>query len=128
VRRRRDFKGALRLITLAQFDTQIYLPPIRQSISNTILQIYKKNTAEFLAEQFVDANETIFEPLAANLEELSDKVQASLYYLLGSLVHEIENNFSTCNLCLNSIITTPDSREIQNLSFFVHPKEYKKIC
>jgi hypothetical protein len=70
---------------------------IRQSISNTILQIYKKNTAEFFAEQFVDANETIFEPLAANLEELSDKVQASLYYLLGSLVHEIENNFSTCN-------------------------------
>jgi hypothetical protein len=124
----RDFKGALRLITLAQFDTQIRHRSYPQSDSEYLIRYCKsiKNTAENLAEQFVDANETIFEPLAANLEELSEKVQASLYYLLGSLVHKIENNFSTCNLCLNSIVTTPDSREIQNLSFFVHLREYKK--
>jgi hypothetical protein len=73
-----------------------------------------KNTSENLAEQFVDANESIFKLLAADLEQLSDKVQASIYYLLGSLVHEIENNFTHCNLCLNSINTNPASREILN--------------
>lgn len=111
----REFKQALRLVCLSQFQCNIdrgnysvndsehlvqYCKEMKQHTSKTMsrqVQGLESSSEEYLL------NAEIYELL--NEPDLSNDTQAALYHLLGALLHTIKSNHKHCDNCFNILIS-----------------------
>jgi hypothetical protein len=126
----KEFKIALRLMSLSQF----FSPPKHGSygVSEQLLEFFKsnENTTEKIDDE-IGCEESELELIDFNANDdtlISQSEIQSLYYLLGSILLKIKNNFKSCNDCLSSVITNnvDDDDSIKDLKKLVDLKCYKK--
>lgn len=124
----REFKHALRLICLSQFQANInrnysiidsdhviqYCKEIKQlELRNTSVEITCLESMENLW------NEGLYKPLLVNEADLNDITQSALYHLLGALLFKIKENVKHCDHCFNTLVTNASDLN-NNLSFILH--------
>jgi hypothetical protein len=118
----KEFKTASRLISLSQF----FSPPKHGSYgvsdSEQLHKFFKsnENPTEKIDDDEIGCEESELALIDFNDNDdtlISQSEIPSLYYLLGSILLKIKNNFKSCNDCLSSIITNnvDDDDSIKNL-------------
>jgi hypothetical protein len=123
----RDFKCALRMVCLSQFEGKINNSSYAHADTDHLVKYCDSlNSSVSNEEQEDQTDDNHLEILGFSYDEslISDHVKEALYNFLGSSLHKIKKNKKTCDECYNTLIIK-DHEEYLGVGTFTRLREYK---
>jgi hypothetical protein len=123
----RDFKCALRMVCLSQFEGKINNSSYAHADTDHLVKYCDSlNSSVSNEDQEDQTDDNHLEISGSSYDEslISDHVKEALYNFLGSLLHKIKKNKKTCDECYNTLIIK-DHEEYLGVGSFTRLREYK---
>jgi hypothetical protein len=103
----RDFKCALRMVCLSQFEGKINNSSYAHADTDHLVKYcdsLNSSVSNEDQEDQTDDNHLEISGFSYDESLISDHVKEALYNFLGSLLHKIKKNKKTCDECYNTLI------------------------
>jgi hypothetical protein len=124
----RDFKFALRMVYLSQFEAKINNSNYAHSDTDHLVKYCDSINSSVLnedQEDQTDNNHLEIFGFCCDETLISDHVKEEAFYnFLGSLIYKVKKNKKTCDECYNSLIIK-DNLEYLGVGSFTILREYK---
>ncbi|KAH0814975.1 hypothetical protein GEV33_007817 [Tenebrio molitor] len=123
----RDFKCALRMVCLSQFEGKINNSSYAHADTDHLVKYcdsLNSSVSNEDQEDQTDDNHLEISGFSYDESLISDHVKEALYNFLGSLLHKIKKNKKTCDECYNTLIIK-DHEEYLGVGTFTRLREYK---
>lgn len=130
----REFKQALRLISLSQFQSSANRSSYSTVDADHLIQYckelkqlnHKNEDTQCLESIENDAwDEELYTTLTENETTLTDATRSALYHLTGALISKVRKNYKHCATCFDKLINTNDAKN--NIALYTSLREFKKF-
>jgi hypothetical protein len=122
----REFKFALRMVCLSQFEGKIHHGNYDIADANHLIRYCDSINTLKPSAQFNDEDETVHYGLMAHFAnyKLSANVKEALYSFIGALLLKVKKNFKNCHACYSSLLLKQGDHI--SVGHFTKLREYKE--